>query len=263
MPSTFQKIALAALLALPVGVMAEEKKDAGPVAIKSPANKPVDLKADDKDSPTKYEVRGNEAFNRGQYSLAKELFTKAAERFKETDQKKVALLQEQIRACDKNIKELAAVMPVPPVDAGNEPKIDTDPATRKKHVAAANGGVLEVQMKELGNFEYNSDKGGNIPDDVKKLSGTKIRVRGFMIPLDQADNISHFSLVPSLFACCFGQPPQIQHQIIVHTPKGKAVSYFPDEIICEGTLKVDEKKEDGYIVSVFEMDVQSVKPATK
>jgi hypothetical protein len=49
----------------------------------------------------------------------------------------------------------------------------------------------------------------------------------------------------------------------VHTPKGKSVSYYPDEIVCEGTLKVDEKKDDGYIVSVFEMDVQSVKPAAK
>ena len=98
---------------------------------------------------------------------------------------------------------------------------------------------------------------------MKKLSGSRIRVQGFMIPLDQADNISHFALVPSLFACCFGQPPQIQHQIVVHTPKGKAVSYFPDEIVCEGALKVEEKKDDGYIVSVFEMEVSSVKPAAK
>ena len=29
----------------------------------------------------------------------------------------------------------------------------------------------------------------------------------------------------------------------------------PDEIIVEGTLKVQEKKDDGYIVSIFEMDV--------
>jgi len=263
MPSNFQKIALAALLALPISVLAQEKNQAASAAVKVPVNKPADAKAEEKDSPTKFEVRGNEAFNRGQYSLAKELFGKAADRVKETDKKKYEMLQEQIRACEKNIKELAAVMPIPPADAGDEPKVDTNPATRKKHVAPPNGGIFEVKMQELGNFEYNSDKGGNIPEDVKKLTGVKVRVRGFMIPLDQADNISHFSLVPSLFACCFGQPPQIQHQIVVHTPKGKAVSYFPDEIICEGTLKVDEKKEDGYIVSVFEMDVSSVKPATK
>ena len=84
-----------------------------------------------------------------------------------------------------------------------------------------------------------------------------------MIPLDQAEAITEFALVPSLFACCFGQPPQIQHTLVVHCPKGKAVTYFPDEISVEGIIKVEEKKDDGYIVSIFEIDAQSVKPAPK
>jgi hypothetical protein len=84
-----------------------------------------------------------------------------------------------------------------------------------------------------------------------------------MIPMDQADSITQFALVPSLFACCFGQPPQIQHTIIVKCPKGKAVSYFPDEISVQGKLSVDEKKEDGFIVSIFEIQCSSVKPAAK
>jgi hypothetical protein len=214
------------------------------------------------DSLPKLELRANEAFNRGQYSLAKELFAKVAERVKDKDKKKYEMIQEQIRACENSIKQLASVMPVPPVDL-NEPKVETAPEKRKKHTSPKESAIYDTSIKELGNFEYDADKGGNIPEDVKKLNGTKIRVRGFMIPLDQADNISHFSLVPSLFACCFGQPPQIQHQIVVHTPKGKAVGYFPDEIVCEGTLRVEEKKDDGYIVSVFEMDVSSVKPAPK
>jgi hypothetical protein len=66
-----------------------------------------------------------------------------------------------------------------------------------------------------------------------------------------------------LFACCFGQPPQIQHTVVVNCPKGKAVSYYPDEIVVEGTLKVEEKKDDGFIVSIFEVEVNSVKPAAK
>ena len=72
-----------------------------------------------------------------------------------------------------------------------------------------------------------------------------------MIPMDQAENVTQFALVPSLFACCFGQPPQIQHTIIVNTSQGKSVSYFPDEISVEGTLKVEQKKEDGFIVSIL------------
>jgi hypothetical protein len=234
-------LALAVVVGAPLALAQEKKED---------------------DSLPKLELRANEAFNRGQYSLAKELFTKVADRVKGKDKKKYELIQEQIRACENSIKQLASVMPVPPADL-NEPQVETAAEKRKKHASPRDGAIYDISIKELGNFEYDADKGGNIPEDVKKLNGAKIRVRGFMIPLDQADNISHFSLVPSLFACCFGQPPQIQHQIVVHTPKGKAVGYYPDEIVCEGTLRVEEKKDDGYIVSVFEMDVSSVKPAPK
>jgi hypothetical protein len=250
----FAVMTLSGLLALPLvapAACAADTKAATPAA--APAKT---------DATATLEQRANEAMNRGQFSLAKDLFTKVADRIKDTDKKRYAAIQEQIRACEASIKQLAAPNPLPPTNL-TEPAVETAPEKRKKHVAPANGQPYVISMKELGNFEYDADKGGNIPDDVKKLTGTKVRVQGFMIPLDQADNISHFSLVPSLFACCFGQPPQIQHQIVVHTPKGKAVGYYPDEIVCEGTLKVDEKKDDGYIVSVFEMDVQSVKPAAK
>ena len=47
------------------------------------------------------------------------------------------------------------------------------------------------------------------------------------------------------------------------TPKRKSVTYYPDELVVEGTLKVDEKKDEGFIVSVFELEVSSVKPAAK
>ena len=120
-----------------------------------------------------------------------------------------------------------------------------------------------MSIKDLGNFEYDADNGGNIPDDVKHLSGATVKLAGFMIPMDQAENITQFALVPSLFSCCFGQPPQIQHTILVHCPKGKSLSYFPDEIVVAGTLKVDEKKDEGYIVNVFELTATSVKPMAK
>ena len=120
-----------------------------------------------------------------------------------------------------------------------------------------------MPIKELGNFEFDAEHGSPIPADVKALNGATIRLHGFMIPMDSAESISKFALVPSLFACCFGQPPQIQHTIVVDCPKGKAVSYYPDEIIVEGKLAVDVKKDDGFIVSIFEIETSSVKPAAK
>ena len=120
-----------------------------------------------------------------------------------------------------------------------------------------------MSIKELGNFQYNQEHGGGIPADVTRLTGSTVRLRGYMIPVDQAENITQFALVPSLFSCCIGQPPQIQHTVVVNCPAGKAVTYFPDEILVQGALKVQEKKDEGYIVSIFEVQADSVKAAPK
>jgi hypothetical protein len=208
--------------------------------------------------PGSLEFRAIAALNRADYAAALPLFEKLQKQ--NTDESKNGLIAEQIRVCKAQI-EAAATQPA--ADPNAPAQIPMSAESRKKHAPPTEGEVRELGIQELGNFEYDADKGGNIPKDVQALSGSKIKVRGFMIPMDQAENITSFALVPSLFACCYGQPPQVQHTIVCETPKGKSVSYYPDEIQVEGTLKVQEKRDEGFIVSVFEMNVASVKPAVK
>ena len=203
------------------------------------------------------EVRAETAFANKQWSLALPMLKQVSEKVKDNPDR-LATLQEQIRVCERNIAQVAATGPTS-VPAASQPTAEI----RKPIPTPKAGEVTELLIKDLGNFDYDIEKGGNIPADIKALSGTKFRTRGYMIPLDQAGSISEFALGPSLFQCCFGQPPQSQHTLVVHCPKGKAVSYFPDEISVEGTLKVEEKKDDGYIISVFEVEASSVKPAPK
>ena len=215
-------------------------------------------------SDPRMEVRANQAFNRGEYAAALPLLQKLADQAKEQPSR-LGAIEERIRVCQKALDSLKKNSPTgdpqqSPLQPLAGPDIPTAPETRHKHPAPKPGDVLETTIKELGNFDYDNDRGGNIPDDVKRLNASKIRLKGFMIPMDQAENITQFALVPSLFSCCFGQPPQIQHTIVVNCPKGKAVSYCPDEIVVEGDLKVDERRDDGYVVSIFEVTAKSVKP---
>jgi len=208
------------------------------------------------------QVRATQAFNRGEYSLALPMLRKLATAYKD-EPDKLGPIAEEIRVCEKN---LANPPPDPNAAVTNAVPSNDPPMLAEKrvpHPAPKPGQVQEMSIKELGNFEYDAEHGGNIPKDVKGMSGSVVKLRGYMIPMDQAERISTFALVPSLFACCFGQPPQIQHTIVVKCAEGKAVSYFPDEISVEGKLKVEEQKDDGYIVSVFQMDANSVKPAPK
>ena len=180
------------------------------------------------------------------------------------NQQKIAQFQEYIRVCERNIADPAMAAAFDPKTMLVDPN---DPPTaadkRKVHAKPAGDGVYDLTIKELGNFEYNSDKGGNVPADVMALNGAKVRLNGYMLPLDSSDRITNFALVPSALACCFGGPPGLQHTVVVYAPPGKSLGYFPDEIVCEGTLKVEEKKDDGFIISLFEMNVSSVKPAVR
>jgi hypothetical protein len=172
----------------------------------------------------------------------------------------------------------------PAVAAGAAPAAAPDPAqllAQAQAVAGAQAGAAEVAMgadriphtpfkpgevrtmtiKQVGNFEYDpAAESSTIPADVKNLDGGHFKLRGFMLPLNQSLLITDFALVPSLFSCCFGQPPGVQHIITCKLPQDKAVECIMDELWVEGTMHVNVKKTEGYTYSIFEMDVTSIKP---
>lgn len=233
--------AMLLLLSLGVGVAAGD----------APATQP--------DTAGQLQVLANEALARNDYAGALPMLEKISQLLSNQPDQLGPILEE-IRVCRRQISKGATPAPAVAVTAIVTIKdVTGDP--RQPHPAPVAGQTVELPIKQLGNFEYDPEKGGNIPQDVKALDGCHFRTHGYMIPLDQAESITEFALVPSLFACCFGQPPQIQHTIVVHCPKGKAVSYFGDELIVEGTLHVQEIKDGGFIVSIFQIDASSVKAA--
>jgi hypothetical protein len=207
------------------------------------------------------ELRAATAFNSGQYGTALPLL-RTLEKQLQNQPDKQGMVREQIRVCVAQLAQTAITGgALSPTDRA--PDAVPSAEQRKPHAPPKKGETRDLQIKDLGNFEYDADKGGNIPADVKALSGSSIRLHGFMIPIDQAEKITEFALVPSLFACCFGQPPQVQHTIVCKAPSGKSFAYYPDELIVEGTLLVEEKKDEGFIVSIFQVNVDKMQPATK
>jgi len=206
------------------------------------------------------QLEANEDMGRGNYLAAVPLLQKVSELLSDQPDQLGPVL-EQIRMCRHQILAAASNSTASATSGSNSVAIVGDGGPRHIHRAPTPGDIVEMPIKELGNFDYDATVGGNIPDDVKRMDGCHFRTSGYMIPLDQAESISEFALVPSLFACCFGQPPQIQHTIIVHCPKSKAVSYFPDELVVEGTLHVKEDRDGGFIVSIFQLDAIGVRAA--
>ena len=187
------------------------------------------------------------AFESNDYATALPLLKDLAVRLRNSPEQ-VAPLLEKVRVCEAQLaKQLQA--------EGEAP--------REPHVKPTDGKPYKVTLQKLGNFPYDADKGGGVPDDVTALSGTTVQLTGYMIPIDETSKVSKFVLVPDLFACCFGQPPQLQHTAVVVCPPGKAVSYFADEITVTGELTVAEVRDEGYVMHLFEVKAASIRPAAK
>jgi hypothetical protein len=196
------------------------------------------------------------AFERKDYQTALPLLQQLAEDSK--DSRAVWLeLKKRINVCKDNLK------PEEFEKLSWKPGMKRIEPTRDVHAAPKAGEVRSLGIKQLGNFDYDADKGGKIPDDVKALSGTKVRMWGYMIPLRQADKITEFVLVPSLGSCCFGQSPGVQHVITVTTAKGAGTTMSTDPIFVTGKLVVDEQRTDDFTSSIFEIHDAAVEDAGK
>lgn len=150
-------------------------------------------------------------------------------------------------------------------DAGGAdvPTASTPPGAggRQPHAPPRSGEVRQMAIRQLGNFKYEPDKGAGIPADVRRLNGMTVRLTGFMMPMDQSSRITRFSLVPSLFSCCYGQPPGVQHTIVVQCAPDQSVKYQAKPVVVQGKLLVGETEEDGYVVSLFRMSCEALEPA--
>jgi hypothetical protein len=162
------------------------------------------------------------------------------------------------------VPAIAMILSAVPVTAQNSPPpvriVVPLSVGRVPHNAPIPGKVLDLRIPELGNFDFDEDRPA-IPADVKALSGTTVRLRGFMIPFDSAENISRFALVPKLGSGGQNPVPPIPSIALVSCPKGKAVQYCGDEIVVEGKLTVGIMREDGFITGIFALETTSVKPA--
>lgn len=107
-------------------------------------------------------------------------------------------------------------------------------------------------------FPFDEDKPSlaDIPADIRKLDGQMVAADGYLIPADTSDNIRRFALVTTLVRPAFGPPPVLK-QILVGTAE-TPLSYNPDRLRVTGRLHVSLTYEDGFLVSLFHVDVDQV-----
>ena len=96
---------------------------------------------------------------------------------------------------------------------------------------------------------------GDIPPTIQALGKKKVAVKGFMLPLKQADGlITEFLLLQDQSMCCYGASPKVNEWIQVEM-KGKGVrSIMDDPVIICGTLHVGEYQQNQQMAGVYRLE---------
>ena len=99
-----------------------------------------------------------------------------------------------------------------------------------------------------------------IPARIKKMTGKKYAIRGFMIPFKvDGEEVTEFLLVRNQFACCFGVVPKMNEWLHVKMEQGKKAPYAVDvPITVYGKLEASELIEKGVVMSLYRMEASEV-----
>jgi hypothetical protein len=117
-------------------------------------------------------------------------------------------------------------------------------------------GYTALSWKTLGGFEYT--EGMKLPDEVRALNGQKVAIAGYMMTIEEVENIHEFLLVEAFWSCCFGTPPTINQVVLIHIEGARGVEYTSSPVLILGTLEVGAKIEDGFETSVYRLNATSV-----
>jgi hypothetical protein len=119
------------------------------------------------------------------------------------------------------------------------------------------GRELALTFSTLMKWEYERKANPPPPENIKKLDGRKIRINGFMYPLQEGTNIQNFCLLRSTQTCCYGPRPQYNQYIFVEMAKPTQFRRL-DPVTCVGKLKVEPSPEEGFI---YRMEGDLCEPA--
>ena len=90
-----------------------------------------------------------------------------------------------------------------------------------------------------------------MPSEVTELNGKEVQIEGYMA-LGTIEGATVFELVPEECEC--GRS-KVQHFIEVTLLNG-VVAYEPGRIKLTGKLDIGEKEEDGFVVSLYRLEVE-------
>lgn len=93
-----------------------------------------------------------------------------------------------------------------------------------------------------------------IPAEIAALSGKRVSVSGFMLPLDfDGEGVTQFLLNANYDMCYFGAPTRPNDFIVVTMRDGRRTRFVHTPVVVFGTLEVGEERKGDRVVSIYRL----------
>lgn len=116
---------------------------------------------------------------------------------------------------------------------------------------------INLDWSALRELDLNS---GKMSSTLKNADGKKVKIPGFMIPLeDNQNNVSEFLLVPSPMACIHVPPPPANQMVTVRMAGGRKATMTYGPVWAQGRLRISDV-QGPYGKSSFELLGEMTEP---
>ena len=115
----------------------------------------------------------------------------------------------------------------------------------------------ELGFDVLAGFDY--EEGMELPKEVTDYDGKKVTIGGFMQREDAGDGPTEYFMLVSAACGCEGTP-LLNEVVFCAMPDGEAVDMEVGSVAVTGTLYVSEETDEGIVVSLYTMDVETFEP---
>ncbi len=113
-----------------------------------------------------------------------------------------------------------------------------------------------ISFELLASFDY--EEGMALPKKITRLDEKKVTISGFMASEDgRGGEVEYFILIND--GCGCEGTPMLNEMVFCALPEGEKMEIQPGTVEITGKLYVGETEEDGVVVTLYTMDVDSVK----
>jgi hypothetical protein len=114
--------------------------------------------------------------------------------------------------------------------------------------------TIKFEMKKEEPFERQM-----VTPTIEKLTNTKVRLRGYILPSFQQSGLTQFVLVRDNMQCCFGPGAALYDCVVVQMEPGKTAEFTSHPVAVDGVFSIQEiRGSENKCLAIYHLDADRV-----